>query len=394
MSHVDPGLSPAVVVTREQWRPHADALAATVAVAHRPRDEAWLRAVREVPRHMFVPWFYRQPRGGEWERIGIDHPDWLRAVYEDAPLVTALLPDGAGHPHVVSSSSKPTLMIRMLDALDVGPGDRVLEVGTGTGYNAGLLSHRLGGDNVYSVDVGARLVDGARARLRELGHTPTLAVGDGRQGLPAHGPYDRIVVTCSVSAVPWSWAEQLRPGGIVLADLKVGLHAGNLALLRRDTDGLNGRFLSRWAGFMSARDADTAPEESADSLDRPLATGTTTTRLDPDPWTALVPWFLSQAGGSAVTGYVRFGPEFAGARFTTADGSWCEVGPPDEDADRTVRAGGPCEIWRAVETAYREWVDHGSPGWDRLGLTVTRSGEHRVWLDDPGCRLRRWSVSP
>jgi protein-L-isoaspartate O-methyltransferase len=165
---------------------------------------------------------------------------WLEAVYQNAPLVTALATTTDGHQVTVSSSTKPGLMIRMLETLDIREGHRVLEIGTGTGYNAGLLSHRLGATQVFSVDIGTDLVTTARERLSALGRTPTLAAAD---GLPQHGPYDRIIATCSVPAIPWAWAEQLHPGALLLVDLKPAIHAGNLVLLKRYADRLEGRFL-------------------------------------------------------------------------------------------------------------------------------------------------------
>src|SRR6185295_2540938 len=180
----------------------------------------------------------------------------LAGAYRDEALVTALLPDGHGGRAAVSSSTQPSLMVGMLDALDLGDHPRVLEIGTGTGYNAALMCHVLGDAAVHSVDVDPVLVDTARARLDSLGHHPLLAVGDGRAGLPSHAPYDRIIATCAFPAVPWAWAEQVVDGGLVLVDVKVALLAGSLVLLRRTSNRLEGNFLPSWAGFMAVRDRD------------------------------------------------------------------------------------------------------------------------------------------
>ena len=104
-------------------------------------------------------------------------------------------------------------MVEMLEALDLRDGHRVLEIGTGTGYNAALLSHRLGGEHVVSIDIDPDLVRTAEQRLKELGHFPTLVTGDGQAGVPDHGPYDRIIATCAVPEIPLAWIEQLAPGG-------------------------------------------------------------------------------------------------------------------------------------------------------------------------------------
>ncbi len=314
----------------------------------------------------------------------------LAGAYRDVALVTALLPDGHGDLAAVSSSTQPSLMVGMLDALDLHDHPRVLEIGTGTGYNAALMCHVLGDAAVFSLDVDAALVDTARARLDSLGHHPVLAVGDGRAGLAGHAPYDRIMATCAFPAVPWAWAEQVVDGGLVLVDVKVGLLAGSLVLLRRTGERLEGRFLPSWAGFMAVRDRDRPPAWQA--VDPPVgpAAGAAETTLDPHPLAASVPWFLAQIGPPPVVTFRRFGPDLAGARFVAADGAWCAVGPPDRRGHRTVTWGGPRCLWDDVERAHAVWRDHRRPGWDRLGLTVTPDGSHTVWLDRPDAPLARW----
>ena len=314
----------------------------------------------------------------------------LAGAYRDEALVTALLPDGHGGLAAVSSSTQPSLMVGMLDALDLGNHPRVLEIGTGTGYNAALMCHVLGDAAVHSVDVDPALVDTARARLDSLGHHPLLAVGDGRAGLPGHAPYDRIIATCAFPEVPWAWAAQLVAGGLLLVDVKVGLLAGNLALLRRTPDRLEGRFLPAWAGFMAVRDRDRPPVwQEADPPVGPTE-GETETALDPHPLAASVPWFLAQIGPPPVVTFRRFGPDLAGARFVAADGAWCAVSPPDTRGRRSVTWGGPRCLWDDVERAHALWRAHRRPSWDRIGLTVTPDRTHTVWLDRPGAPLAHW----
>ena len=276
------------------WRPRARRLADSLAAENVLDDPMWRTAVENVPRHVFVPRFHRQGPGGTWTETTSADPGWLDAVYANVPLVTALTTTPGGGTVIVSSSTKPGLMVRMLAALDLQDGHRVLEIGTGTGYNAGLLAHRLGDPHIFSVDIDPHLVDEARHHLTSLGHGPTLTAGDGAAGLPDHAPYDRIIATCSVPAVPWAWAEQLRDGGSVLVDIKRGAHAGNLVHLHWDGDRLQGRFLTRWAAFMALRSAVTheRPGWSVADVDLDAARPTTTT-LDPAPWTAPVPWFLA-----------------------------------------------------------------------------------------------------
>lgn len=136
-------------------------------------------AFRTIPRHMFVP-------GVEPAR-----------AYRDEPLV--IKSDALGIP--ISSSSQPAIMARMLEQLDVHPGHRVLEIGTGSGYNAALLAHLVGGTGtVVSVDIDDDLVDDARARLADCGVSRvTVGCGDGGLGWTEHAPYDRIIATAALT---------------------------------------------------------------------------------------------------------------------------------------------------------------------------------------------------
>ncbi len=378
------------------WREPARRLADTLADEGTLHDPAWRAALAATPRHVFVPRFYVQQPRGEWTETAAGEPEWLDGVYRNEPLITSLAVTPDGQRVTVSSSTKPGLMVRMLEALDVHDGHRVLEIGTGTGYNAALLAHRLGDECVFSVDIGAELVDAARERLAELGLAPALVATDGAAGLPEHAPFDRIIATCSVPAVPWAWAEQVREGGLVLVDVKRSGHAGNLVLLRRHADRLEGWFLPKWAGFMAIRNTDAAPDNATVLADVEAGLRSTT-RLEPLPWDALVPWLLAHSRlphdltfGYRGTG--ENGPEWA--IFTARDGSWCAVGiQTSDEGTRQVRQGGPVAIWDAFEHAHRQWDTLGRPGWDRLGLTVLPDGFHRVWLDEPHGEYR-WVLRP
>ncbi|MFH8555056.1 methyltransferase domain-containing protein [Streptomyces celluloflavus] len=100
----------------------------------------------------------------------------------------------------------------MAHRLDVRPGHKVLDVGTGSGYSAGLFARRFGDENVTSVDMDPYLVEAARTRLAEFGRTPRVAAVDATGELP-EPEYDRIMATVSVRPVPASWLRALRPGG-------------------------------------------------------------------------------------------------------------------------------------------------------------------------------------
>ncbi|MGH3809114.1 MAG: protein-L-isoaspartate(D-aspartate) O-methyltransferase, partial [Pseudonocardiaceae bacterium] len=127
------------------WTSRATALADELVTAGKLTSPAWRAAVRAVPRHVFVPSFYVQRDGAMVAVEATSGQEWLEAVYSNTALVTKIGRGEPGGPAVfLSSSSTPGLMTRMLEALDVDEGHRVLEIGTGTGYNAALLSHPLG----------------------------------------------------------------------------------------------------------------------------------------------------------------------------------------------------------------------------------------------------------
>jgi protein-L-isoaspartate(D-aspartate) O-methyltransferase len=361
----------------EPWTAKATRLADSLVAAGKLRSPEWRAAVERTPRHIFVPDCYRlDPRTGEWNRHTLGGDAELDVVYSDAALF--VLPDG------LSSSSMPGLMTRMLEDLDMADDHRVLEIGTGSGYNAALLCHRLGDHHVFSVDLEPALVDRARQRLAALGHLPVLRAADGAAGMPDHGPFDRIIATCSVPRVPSAWIEQTAPGGRILLDLKIGKQAGNLVHLRPLGDGAaEGRFDPTYASFMAIRGRQAPP--GALPVTDPQTERTSTLHLA-RPWENTVVWFLAALTMPTVTGFgLRAEPGSAAldtVTITTADGSRSEI-TAGVDGVRSVRERRP--IWAHVEHAHAEWIALGRPGWDRIGLTV-RAGRHTVWIDHPAGR--------
>ncbi|MEU7582207.1 methyltransferase domain-containing protein [Streptomyces sp. NPDC041068] len=215
----------------------------------RQGDPAWRAAFEAVPRHLFVPYYYVGVGGG-YERLWGEDPDparrtrWLRGAYTDAPLATRVR-DG----ELLSSSSQPSLMAKMLDELDVRETDRVLEIGAGTGYNAALLAHRLGDDHVTTVDLDPEITESARRHLAAAGYRPAVVTGDGAAGCAERAPYDRIIATCTLKSVPRAWLAQCSPGARILAPLATGL----IALTVRDAEHAEGRFLHTPAYFVPLR---------------------------------------------------------------------------------------------------------------------------------------------
>ncbi|MCX5437392.1 methyltransferase domain-containing protein [Streptomyces sp. NBC_00056] len=212
-------------------------------------DPAWREVFEQVPRHVFVPYYYLPAPTG-YRRLWREDPDprqrerWLRGAYADEPLATRVR-DG----ELVSSSSQPSLMARMLVELDVREGHRVLEIGAGTGYNAALLSRRAGDENVTTVDLDPEITESARLHLATAGFRPHVVTGDGAAGCPEHAPYDRIVATCALRSVPSAWPAQCRPGARILAPLTTGL----ILLTVGEAGHAEGRFLHTPAYFVPLR---------------------------------------------------------------------------------------------------------------------------------------------
>jgi protein-L-isoaspartate(D-aspartate) O-methyltransferase len=159
-------------------------------------------AFRAVPRHVFLP-----------------ELDPVSQAYQDEAFV--IKTDEGGLP--VSSSSQPAIMAIMLEQLGVAAGQRVLEIGTGTGYNAALLSRLVGPDgSVVTVDIDPALADRARANLAAAGYPDvTVICGDGGFGAAEFAPYDRIIVTAGASDLAPAWLAQLGPGGRIALPLSL-----------------------------------------------------------------------------------------------------------------------------------------------------------------------------
>ncbi|MGH3822443.1 MAG: hypothetical protein ACRDRA_06335 [Pseudonocardiaceae bacterium] len=248
----------------------------------------------------------------------------------------------------------------------------------------------------WRICVDGELVGSARDRLAALGYRPTLVTADGVTGLPQHAPYDRILVTCAVSRVPWSWAEQTTTGGLILVDVKPSGSVGNLVLLRREADRLEGRFDSGYATFMHMRTPAFHVEPPVrPARDRDNAQRRRTTLRAERLWENVPLWFLVHLweGGRVDFGYAM-DPDTGGPGavfFSSQDGSWCELSTAAENEDREVWEGGPRRLWATIEAATEFWHQLGEPGWSRFGLTVMSSDTQTVWLDEPTSE-NRWPL--
>ncbi|MEU4355725.1 methyltransferase domain-containing protein [Streptomyces virginiae] len=368
---------------------------ASALVASGALQSDWLPTFKAVPRDMFVPdRIWPGIADGTRQNPVVDRTQdphaWLRAVYSDIPLTTqwddgSHTGDGLGKTPS-SSSSQPHMVFSMLADLDVQDGHRVLEIGTGTGWNSALLAHRLGPENVVSIEFDPEVAKGAGENQRNAGLSPLVIVGDGRLGYTGGAPYDRVIATCSIGQVPRAWIDQTLTGGLIVAPW--GTLYGGEAIARLTVDGetASGPF-TRSSAFMRLRQQ--RPELPRHD-----------TYLKGKEWPADGTRSTTTLSPSEVGGWVEqfaIGLQMAGAFWTVErydDGaytlwtystdtlSWASADyEPGADSFDVVQSG-PRRLWDETEAAYLWWDVQGRPGFDRFGLTVDSDGE-RAWLDSP-----------
>ncbi len=388
--------------TTRSWQDRASELADSLTQRGILSSAVWRTAVKQTPRHLFVP--ASTTTAGSITQ-GSSSDTWLDQVYSDLTFVVqrrlrpSQVANGLGAALPTSSSTMPSLMVEMLESLDVHDGHRVLEIGTGTGYNAALLSHRLGGEHVVSIDIDPDLVQTAKRRLEELGYSPILVAGDGLAGVPQHGPYDRIISTCAVPQVPLAWIEQLAPGGAMLVNVR-GEVSGVLCLLskRDEDDEVIGPVVRSGGNFMWLRRELDNPLRSEESS-MVIGARQVARRL-----TSLSPadilgdnnffWFLQLElpGLRMICSTEVFDPmdkvSRPGLLMYTDDGSHAQViNEPETGGRHRVIQGGCRRLWDTVETAHESWFRLQNPHPQRFNI-VANSTIQFVSLDSDANWLR------
>lgn len=364
-----------------------EALVARLIEGGHLRSDDVIAAFRAIERHRFLP--------------GVD----LQAAYAEGAVATKRSETG----EMLSCISAPSIVAMQLEQLGAKPGDRVLEAGAATGYNACLLAELVGpGGHVWTVDVDEDLVDGARENLARSGASNvTVVLGDGAAGLPGHGPFDRIQFTVGVGDIPVRILDQLAPGGRLVIPMRIRGSVSRSFAFERDGDAY--RTVScEMATFIPLRKGvcddirtivpmigpgdvhlETFGEQSVDRaamrtvLDRPrveLFTDVKFRRGDSWEWLYLylacvLPNGLSRMPGSRP----GFTPHFAWGSMAALDG--------DTLAYLTVREGedGQGGFWEVGV------IGHGPRAADLADQVATEIGEwERGWGNDapaPGFRM-------
>ncbi|MFC4587443.1 methyltransferase domain-containing protein [Sphaerisporangium corydalis] len=360
------------------WR-RVEALADELAGNGELTDKVWREALHAVPRHLFVPavaWVNPYEAPGYRIDRERDPDSWWTAAYADLSIITQLDDGmtelgGGSSGDYTSSLSAPGAVVEFLELLDPYDGDRVLEIGTGTGWTAGLLSHRVGDTNVTSVEIDQAVLAVAATNLKEAGYAPRLVHGDGEKGRPEAAPFDRVHVTCGVVTVPYAWVEQTRPGGTIAFPWMPEFEPGHKVSLTVGRDGTaTGRF-SGGARYMMLRGQRTP--------DSPTYEGAYRKRE-----ATLDPRRIFRSGYGFDVAMAGCLPDVSVA---TNDGGPFEVwlwagGSGAHLSGSDVRQFGDRSLWDEVEGVFFRWVGWGHPERSRFGMTVTAEGQH-IWLDLP-----------
>lgn len=353
------------------------------------RSSAVETAFRTVPRHRFLP--HMPPED----------------AYRDDAIVTHWDPSGLPS----SSSSQPGMMAIMLEQLDLRPGQRVLEVGAGTGYNAAVMREIVGsGGRVVTMDIQPEVARDALKHLTATGyHDVTVLAADGGYGHPPEAPYDRIIVTASASDIPPHWREQLAEGGVLVVPLRLHTQCLSTAFVREGAV-LRSRRIE-CCGFMHLRGAFGASDPVAAMGDGLFLSGPRASSVPVGLLTGLLAQTPRRVGGLIIPVnsfglggglgvYLALEEPGVVDIFTSRPERWgfhamSGLLDPEEPSlclvrrDAVVVYGGDGAANR-LRVLAAEWVDRGRPGLDRLRIEVYPAGEGPDRPD--GWRLpQRWS---
>jgi protein-L-isoaspartate(D-aspartate) O-methyltransferase len=359
----------------------------------------WRPSFLAVPREIFIPdtiWRQDTTRSGP-DLVPLrkdEYPEmWHELASGDDSVITQV---DDGHPvgpggigdNVTSSASMPRVVALMLKHLAVHDGQRVLEIGTGTGWNAALLAHRLGPDHVTSIEIDSAIAAHARTALTKAGYGDvTVISADGKNGYPPHAPYDRLIATVACTQMPYAWIAQIRPAGRIVAPCWALDYHGLLAVLTVTGDGSAvGQFVDD-VSFMRLRYQRINPRYQVFSYTDEENEHATVTETDIHPAEVASPDY-------ALGAIIAIGTRVTGCRMSyfpsqnpdSNDGilwlidhdslSWARLYyNHDNGAPYPVRQYGARRLWDEVEAAHTWWVEQGKPDADHWRFTVTPQGQ-------------------
>jgi len=196
-----PACAPAQI--DNSWQMQAEKMVKTQIVSRGVTDQRLLKVMRETPRHLFVPRSYNNQ------------------AYQDGPLPI-------GYQQTIS---QPYIVALMTELLQLNGDERVLEIGTGSGYQAAVLAQLV--KSVYTIEIVEPLAKSSSVLLKKIGHDNVIVKwGDGYKGWPEHAPFDRIIVTAAPEEIPQALIDQLAIGGRMV--LPVGKHYQELVLVTKN----------------------------------------------------------------------------------------------------------------------------------------------------------------
>jgi protein-L-isoaspartate(D-aspartate) O-methyltransferase len=373
-----------MVITPSHWaksEPARQLLVATLRKRGIIQSERVAQAFLEVPREAFVPSFYEQEKGPRWIRQTPDMYEenrWIEKIYQDKPLVLL----SSEKNQAISSSSAPTVMALMLEALQIEPGMRVLEIGTGSGYNAALSAFLVGNPNlVTTIELERNLAAQAERALHESIGDIMIQMGDGRLGVARYAPYDRIISTASSPSLPRSWFDQLAPHGRLVMDLQGTLNQSGFLIVQKSADGstATGTFSEQYLHFMPLRteEQDISPFSSLLQNDVTQEITLAMPALSEILFDETFHWFLQwqHPGMTLSRGTIKQGGPGDQRIITLIDAQRETILQLTEiqNGQWFARQRGGRGLWLRIERAYTEWRLLGKPA--RSDYSVEIDGE-------------------
>ncbi|MGQ0779118.1 MAG: methyltransferase domain-containing protein [Pseudonocardiales bacterium] len=353
---------------------------------------AWGPAFRAVPRARFIPDRMWADEGTGYRPVDrtAEPQCWMRNVYADRVIVTQWDDGDTSWPDIgrrpTSSASMPSAVLGMLNVLDVQPDHRMLEIGTGTGYNAALVAEQVGDHRVSTIEVDPVLASQAHARLGEAGYQPAVICGDGAAGHPPSAPFDRVLATATVrlGELPYPWVDQTTPGGRIVVPMRTEITSGPVVVFTVHPDGTAiGRPVPLYVGFMELR-AQRSPLGDLKDLQWDDSDADITT-------TELAPWTVFNNLDQRWV----IGMRLRGCRWwhwpPTQDrphvlwlsdlysGSWATAAYGRDPGPYVVRQHGPRRLWDEAEAAHHWWTQAGKPPVEAWEFVITADRQyHRL----------------